>query len=67
LSKRFTSKNPSTPQGKRGRLRKKEEFQNHGFVLGSVLSPCVISADILKSDVSKFASKEHFKKSFNIQ
>jgi hypothetical protein len=24
LSNRFTSKNPSTPQGKRGRLRKKE-------------------------------------------
>jgi hypothetical protein len=24
LSKRFTSKNPSTPQGKRGRLRKEE-------------------------------------------
>jgi hypothetical protein len=26
MSNRFTSKNPSTPQGKRGRLRKKEEF-----------------------------------------
>jgi hypothetical protein len=25
LSHRYTSKNPSTPQGKRGRLRKKEE------------------------------------------
>jgi hypothetical protein len=25
LSNRFTSKNPSTPQGKRGRLRKKKE------------------------------------------
>jgi hypothetical protein len=24
MSNRFTSKNPSTPQGKRGRLRKKE-------------------------------------------
>jgi hypothetical protein len=28
MSKRFTSKNPSTPQGKRGRLRKKEKFNN---------------------------------------
>jgi len=26
MSNRFTSKSPSTPQGKRGRLRKTEEF-----------------------------------------
>jgi hypothetical protein len=25
MSNRFTSKNPSTPQGKRGRLRKKKK------------------------------------------
>jgi hypothetical protein len=29
LSNRFTSKNPSTPQGKRGRLRKKEAVDVH--------------------------------------
>jgi hypothetical protein len=29
LSKRFTSKNPSTRQGKRGRLRKKDITQKH--------------------------------------
>jgi hypothetical protein len=29
LSNRFTSKNSSTPQGKRGRLRKKERKEPH--------------------------------------
>jgi hypothetical protein len=30
MSKRFTSKNPSTPQGKRGRLRnKRKEFNKY--------------------------------------
>jgi hypothetical protein len=33
LSKRFTSKNPSTPQGKRGRLRKKDR-KTEGKVIG---------------------------------
>jgi hypothetical protein len=31
LSNRFTSKNPSTPQGKRGRLRKKERKKERKF------------------------------------
>jgi hypothetical protein len=47
---RFTSKNPSTPQGKRGRLRKKEKAYDsvRGEVLYNIPIEFVISMTLIR-------------------
>jgi len=50
LSNRFTSKNPSTPQGKRGRLRKKETNKQR-------ISPFISFGDEIYAQTDGLSSK----------